>query len=419
RVWRAAGEFGHALARGRLRSASGGAAAQRRPRLRGVAVPPPRPRLAAAFPRPGRGPWGHRLRLRVTRPALAVHLRPGRLARDRAAGADHVRLEHGYLDPRVLRCGPRAALACGRPPRAPGAHVRARLRPLRCQSGSARLDRAHLRQRDACGGNAPDPRRGRGRDRSRRPEGDGDFRPLRLRVRGGGRRRLRRGLAPRRDLDPAVPDRLAHLGHRRALRPARTPQEAVGVSRAGPDVAEERALELRRRKIDAAEVSWRRNGLLLALVFFALTLAGLAATFWLLELWHLPKGWITAALAIVTSEVLIRRYRFFGTGVEAALWLGGLFAWILGLPGKGSPDALLLFAVAAAVAGYRMRNALFGAIASVFVIGYFAARDARGTAAAVGLLVSMAALLVLTREIRRPSTEWLFSALLVITPVAG
>ena len=191
------------------------------------------------------------------------------------------------------------------------------------------------------------------------------------------------------------------------------------MSRAGPDVAEERALELRRRKIDAAEVSWRRNGLLLALVFFALTLAGLAATFWLLELWHLPKGGITAAMAIVTAEVLIRRYRFFGTGVEAALWLGGLFAWILGLPGKGSPQALLLFAVAAAVAGYRMRNALFGAIASVFVIGYFAARDARGTAAAVGLLVSMAALLVLTCEIQRPSTEWLFSALLVITPVAG
>ena len=188
---------------------------------------------------------------------------------------------------------------------------------------------------------------------------------------------------------------------------------------AGPEVAEERTIELRRRKISVPEGRWRRNSWLVALVLFVLTLATVAATFWLLEVWHLPKGWITAALALAIAEMLIRRHRFFGTGVESALWLGGLFAFIAGLPGKGSPEALLLFAVASAVAGYRVRNALFGALATIFVISYFVARDARGTAASVGVLVSIAALLVLTREIRRPSTEWLFSALLLIPPIAG
>ena len=191
------------------------------------------------------------------------------------------------------------------------------------------------------------------------------------------------------------------------------------MSRGGPDVAEERAIKLRRRKIAAAEVPWRSNGLLVSLVFFVLTLAALAAAFWLLEVWHLPKGWITGVVAIATAEVLIRGHRFFGTGIESALWIGGLFAFILGLPGKGSPEALLLFAAASALAGCRMRNALFGAIASIFVISYFAARDARETAAGVALVVSLVALIVLTRELQRPSTEWLFSALLIIPPIAG
>jgi len=184
-------------------------------------------------------------------------------------------------------------------------------------------------------------------------------------------------------------------------------------------VAEERAAELRRRKIAAAEVPWRSHGFLVSVVFSVLTLAALAAVFWLFEVWHLPKGWLTGAMALVTAEVLIRRHRFFWTGIESALWIGGLFAVILGLPGKGRPEALLLFAAASALAGRRMRHPLFGTIASVFVIVYLDARHLQAAAAGAGLAISMVALLVLSREIQRPSTEWLFSALLVISPVAG
>lgn len=191
------------------------------------------------------------------------------------------------------------------------------------------------------------------------------------------------------------------------------------MSPAGPGVADERALVLRARKLPVADVPWRTNGVLWSLVFFALTALALAAAFWLLGELRLPKGWIAGAMALALAEYLIRRHRFFGTGVESALWIGGLVAVILGLKGSGKPEALLLFVAAAAIAGFRMRNAAFGAAAAVLVVAYLAARGWHVLAATFGLSVSLAALAAITREVRRPSTEWLLCGLLVITPVAG
>jgi hypothetical protein len=188
---------------------------------------------------------------------------------------------------------------------------------------------------------------------------------------------------------------------------------------AGPSVAEERALELRGRGLPVDAVPWRTNTVLWSLVFFGLVVVMLAATFFLLERLWLPKGWLTGAAAIVTAEMLIGRRRFFGTGVESALWIGGLFAVIFGLRGEGKPEALLLFVAACAIAGVRMRNAVFGAGAACFLIAYLAARDVRTAAAALGVLISLAALVAITREVRRPSTDWLLCALILVPPVAG
>src|SRR5437588_7523520 len=94
------------------------------------------------------------------------------------------------------------------------------------------------------------------------------------------------------------------------------------------------------------------------------TLVGVGALF------LLSKGWITAVIALATAEWLIRRGGFRETGVEAALWLGGLFAFIAGLPSQHKPEALLVFALAAVIAGARVRNPWFGALAVVLVLIY-------------------------------------------------
>ena len=178
-------------------------------------------------------------------------------------------------------------------------------------------------------------------------------------------------------------------------------------------------MELGARTLPVPDVPWRTSTLLWSVVFFGLTALTLAATFWLIGEFGLPKGWITGAIALGLAEVLIRRHRFFGTGVESALWIGGLFAMIFGLHGSGKPEALLLFVAACAIAGFRMRNAVFGAAAACFLIAYFAARDLRFVAAALGLAISLAALGAIMGEVRRPSTEWLLCALLLVPPIAG
>jgi uncharacterized membrane protein YgcG len=187
----------------------------------------------------------------------------------------------------------------------------------------------------------------------------------------------------------------------------------------GPTVTDERTLVLRARKLPVPDVGWQTNGVLWSLLLFGLTTLALAATFWLAGEVQLPRGLVTGALALTVAEMLIGRWRFFGTGVESALWIGGLFALIFGLPGSGKPEVFLLFAAAAALAGFRVRNPLFGAGAAVLVVVYLAERRLWPLAAGLGVTLSLAALAALARELRRPSTEMLFSTLLVVPPIAG
>ena len=182
-----------------------------------------------------------------------------------------------------------------------------------------------------------------------------------------------------------------------------------------PTAAEERADALRR-----GSSGWRRSGPVLTVVFFILTLLGIAAFYLLVAMTGLPKGVTTAVVAIALAEWLIQRRRFFGTGIESALWIGGLFAIIFALPSSGKPEALLVFAAAAAIAGARMRSAFFGAAAAILVLSYIAVKSGVGwPPLAFGIATAALAALALRREWRRPSTERLIAATMIAMPLAA
>lgn len=174
------------------------------------------------------------------------------------------------------------------------------------------------------------------------------------------------------------------------------------------------------RQVAAAtpEVPWRSHGVILQVVLFGLTCAGLGAFYWLLDEIHVPKpGLLAGCVAIALAELLIRNRRWFGTGVEAALWLGALYAFISELPSSGEPEAYLVLGAAPAIAGIRVRNPLFGALAAIFLVIYFEEKFDLGVLAA--LVIATIAVPALLRTWRRPSTEWLWIALAIVTPVAG
>lgn len=205
-----------------------------------------------------------------------------------------------------------------------------------------------------------------------------------------------------------------------------------------PSIAEERSGAIRaasqawqkegligqkaRRAIEGRFVpGWRSNGLVLSAVFLVLTLLGLAAFYALCELFHWPRGVVPGVVALATAELLIERGRLFGTGVESALWIGGLICLITALPSSGKPEAWLIFAVAFALAGLRVRNPLFGAGAAILVIAYVAVKVEREAwpAAVAGAIIAVASAIALTREWKRSSTELLFDALVLTAPLAG
>jgi hypothetical protein len=166
------------------------------------------------------------------------------------------------------------------------------------------------------------------------------------------------------------------------------------------------------------EVPWRTHGVLLQIVFFVLTCAGLGAFYWLLaELKVAQPEVITGCVAIVLAEYLIHARRWFRTGVEAGLWIGGLFSFINALPSTGAPEAFLVMMAAAGIAGFRLRNPLFGALAAILLIIYCEEKRDLGTLAAI--VIATIAVAALVRTWRRPSTEWLWIAIAIAAPIAG
>ena len=153
--------------------------------------------------------------------------------------------------------------------------------------------------------------------------------------------------------------------------------------------------------------------------FFVATMIAVGALFFFCDVAHLPyKGWITAGLALATAEWLIRWRGFESTGVESALWLGGLFAWIAGLPSQNKPEAILVFAAAAAIAGWRVRNPWFGALAIALVIVYLQQKNIGLTlVACAAQAVAILAALLRARTWKLASTDRLFGAIAIAAPL--
>ena len=183
----------------------------------------------------------------------------------------------------------------------------------------------------------------------------------------------------------------------------------------GPPVADERANALHALVPASAASTWKRHGVILGLVFFWLTLLGVSALSLLF-----PVHVFIAMLCIALAEFLIQKKHFFGTGIELALWSAALVHFILSLPSSGKVEAILVFALAAAIVGLRMRNAFAGALASILVVAYAAAKwHSAWPAIAIALVIAIACVLALMLEWRRPSSEQLFAFTAVVMPVAG
>src|SRR4051812_36368610 len=189
----------------------------------------------------------------------------------------------------------------------------------------------------------------------------------------------------------------------------------------GPSVAEERAEAVRKLVPSQPATGWKHNGLLLRIVFTVLAAIAVSAAFGFFALLSLPKGILTAILAIGAAEWMIAEHRFFRTGLESSLWLCGTFAFIFGLPSQGKVEAILVFAAASALSGWRMRNEFFGALAAILVVVYIAAKWEHTPilAMSVAALIAIASAFALRRVWQRPSNERLFAGLVLTMPLTG
>jgi hypothetical protein len=155
----------------------------------------------------------------------------------------------------------------------------------------------------------------------------------------------------------------------------------------------------------------KRLSLIAQIAFFFLTLLAVAALWFLCDLMKLPKGWVVLAISIVTAEVLIRRFDFWRTGVESGLWIGGLCVFIVSLPSTGRPEAILAFVAAFAIAGARLRNPLFGAVAVALTLAYLGAKHLEDVALVAAAILSVVGSFLAARR--------LFAFIAVTAPVVG
>lgn len=204
-----------------------------------------------------------------------------------------------------------------------------------------------------------------------------------------------------------------------------------------PTVEEERLIELGGRAeslvrdgrltqdaarplLEACRTPWRAERPRLEVAFFFLTAIGLAAFVGLVEILQLPRGPITLVCALAAAEWLILDRRFFGTGIESALWIGALVTFITSLPSEGKPEALLVFAAAFALTSWRVSSPVFGTIATLLVVAYAGVKDDAGIFVLAGALsLAAVAALMLLVERRRPWLDRLLGGIVLTVIPAG
>jgi hypothetical protein len=168
----------------------------------------------------------------------------------------------------------------------------------------------------------------------------------------------------------------------------------------------------------ALATRWKTNGLLVRLVFFFFASLALGTFYGFWRAIGVPgPGILTALAGIGLAEYLIRTQKWFWTGVEEALWVGGGLAFLSALPSSGKPESMLVIGAVFAASCARVRNPLFGAIAAIFVMVWGEMRFDGGTA--VAIVIASLAMIALLREWERPSTEWLFVVTMLVLPLAG
>lgn len=168
----------------------------------------------------------------------------------------------------------------------------------------------------------------------------------------------------------------------------------------------------------ALATGWKSNGLLVRLVFFFLASIALGTFYGFWRAVGVPGADVMTALAgIGLAEHLIRSRKWFWTGVEEALWVGGGLALLSALPSSGKPESMLVIGAVFAASCARVRNPLFGGIAAIFVMVWGEMRFDGGTVVAIA--IASLAMVALLREWERPSTEWFFVVTMLVLPLAG
>lgn len=188
----------------------------------------------------------------------------------------------------------------------------------------------------------------------------------------------------------------------------------------GPSVADERGLALKKLGLPAETGGWKRYRLHVQIAFFILSLIGISAFSVFSFASRSAGSAINAILVIALAEYLIRKQRFFATGVETALWLAAVVFILIALPHTGSTEGILVVGALVGIAGARLLNPFIGGLAAMSVIVYVAAKNATPLQCAlVAIVIALGAAAAQLREWQRLSTERLFQTIAILAPLAG
>lgn len=164
--------------------------------------------------------------------------------------------------------------------------------------------------------------------------------------------------------------------------------------------------------VEARPVEWRTSSTLLRIVLFVLAAIGVFAVHEL----DMPAG-ILLIVAIGVAEVLIVGRRYCQSGVEEALWVAGLWAYIFSLESSTGLGPLVL-AGAAIVAGWRTLSAPLLVVA--LPLAAFWLQDRYDAEFAVWGCCAIAAAAVFARRMTlRPYLDQALGAIAVAAPAVG